>query len=196
MNGSPALIIHFRTNVYPVLVKLIAPDKRTVVDWVKVELSEDIPVALYLLVEYSYHSYNWAPVPGTYDLRFIYKDKVVLHVPLTIRGASLKLYNVLVSTNYYPFYGWRLTAVKLTVKNTGDSPAYIGCVDVYVGDQHTWFPVQGGTVTVLPGQARQITTEDMGALFGLPLTPGSCYVKIVIHLGTGNFSYEGYITVG
>ena len=191
VDDKPALKVGFRTNVFPILVKLIGPDRKTVIDEARAEIPEDIPVILYLPV-LGEEVAN--VVPGTYYLRFIYKDKVVLYESVDVK-LGLEIVSVAVDTDYFPKTfsypgGWYITGVNMTVKNTGNSPVRINNVHVIgeSGSARFWLR---RAIVLEPGHQALISAEVSDQRSAVYLGGVGTYeVEVSLELGPRAFSHR------
>ena len=196
LTGVPVLVVNFSTNVYPITVRLLKPDKRTVADEAQVEIPEDIPLILYLPTKSTGHGVYPASnvIPGTYYLRFIYKKDVLLHKPIDIR-LDLNISDVSFYLAFDEWVGWYIFGVNLTVRNEGNTPAYIDRVDVYGGSDHTWFWIDG-IVRLLPGDEQFISVKEEGLFSALKLgEPGTYNITVTLDLGSKSITYETTLTI-
>jgi len=191
VDGKPALKVAFKTNVYPVTVRLIGPDKKTVVDEARAEIPDDIPVILYL------PTIDNNAVPGTYYIRIIYKDKVVLYESVDVK-LDLKIENVAFCTDYFPKTisypgGWYITGVNMTVKNTGNSPVRITNVRIVVNGREGRFRLRQ-TAILKPGSEAFLSAKVSDQESAVYLGGASTYeVEALLDLGPRTISHRAKI---
>ncbi|RLF09341.1 MAG: hypothetical protein DRJ98_08275 [Thermoprotei archaeon] len=196
--GAPTLVVRFSTNVYPVDVILLGPGPkgpRTELDRVTVYSSQDIPARLFFskIAGHPIPGYN---VPaGTYYLMFMYKGDVLLEQKIDLQGPVLTIKSAELFINftiYWTQVGWRIETITLTATNVGDCPAFINWIKLYVYELDKTLNFKTETAIEV-GETSTFTARYWG--FDIPIqSPGIYHAKIIVSLGTANFTYETSFT--
>ena len=188
VEGKPVLKVDFRTNVYPVVVRLLNAEKR-VVDEVEVSIPEDIPVLLRLPVMMVSRAVN--VFPGTYYVRLIHKDKVLAQEPVEV-VIGLEVTDVKFATKYEPILNsWLLTGLTLTIKNTGTAPVSFDMLHIGIGrTSYTIFLER--VVFIDPGKEQEVSAQET-----IEIGPSGTYnVVIRLDLGVRVITHKTPLTVG
>ncbi|ADB58453.1 hypothetical protein [Archaeoglobus profundus] len=127
-DGRPAIKVNIETNEYPITVYLLGPDRRTI-DMKVIESEKDIPAILYFGLP------GANTKPGTYYLKLEYGAKTLEEKEIELVGSKVQLVDYKFSFEYNELIGYKFKRVELTLKNIGDTPAYVYYIELKVDDK-------------------------------------------------------------
>ena len=196
--GTSALSVQFSTNVYPIEVVLLGQGPegpRSELDRTVVYGPQDIPAHLFFakFLGYPIPGYN---VPhGTYYLVFMYKGGLVLEQRIRIKGPSLTIKDADLEVKYKRSYhdvGWSIENITLTVQNTGDCPAFIQSVRLYITELNETL---GYSTSVAIGKGETSTFTAKYSGWGIPIrSPGTYHARVIVSLDSTETAYETTFT--
>ena len=202
--GRPVMRVWFSSDRWPVLVKLIGEERKITIDWLLVELPEDVPVTLYPpLQPQPYEASNaMNVVPGKYYLRFytapessLERGELITSVEVEIRGPYLEFVKGKIFVDEFEEGTWYIYGVSFKANNTGDSPAYIDSVRIEVeGGASGWLHRDSVAVFSKTRVSAMSIIEDHGVIYLGP--PGRYTVWIVVDLGFASWKYPVTVEVG
>ncbi len=152
-DGRPAIKVNVETNEYPITVYLLGPDRRTI-DMKPIESEKDIPAILYFGLS------GTNVKPGTYYLKLEYGTKTLEEKEITVQGPKIQL----IDAKFYfekTFMGYELKKIEMSLKNTGDCPAYLYWVKVKIGDKDSTDVIEEYKVPLKPGETKVYTAKDL-----------------------------------
>ena len=191
VEGKPVLKVDFRTNVYPVVVRLLNAEKR-VVDEVEVSIPEDIPAILHIPLMIVREVAN--VIPGMYYLRILHKGKVLVHQDVEV-ALAVELHDIMFSTKYFVRSGWYLMGLNLTVSNAGNCPVIFNNIKVEAEGRSIrfWLPE---LVILKPGRTRSLSVRVDEKHEALYLgRSGTHDAKVILELGSKSFTKEAVISI-
>ncbi len=152
-DGRPAIKVNVETNEYPITIYLLGPDRRTI-DMKVIESEKDIPAILYLGIS------GINVKPGTYYLKLEYGTKTLEEKSITIQGPKIQFINAKFDFEK-TFMGYELKKIEMSLKNTGDCPAYLYWVKVKIGDKDSTDVIEEYKVPLKPGETKVYTAKDL-----------------------------------
>ena len=208
----PAFEVYLESDVWPVRVELFYMNKTVMdeeniirgkaIDSMLVNSSADVPVYLSpFLNPYGWWFFWWWSLniyPGHYTIVASHGEHFTAKT-LFIKGADLVIEEAEPRISYGLTdwgVGWGVNNITLTVKNTGDCPAYIGSIGSIV----LYIPSLNETllfsadVIISPSDTKVFIAKYSG--WELPLSQPDTYdATIIISLGFKNWTYETTITL-
>jgi len=152
-NTRPAIKVNVETNEYPITLYLLGPDRRTI-DINAIESEKDIPAVLYFGLT------GKNVKPGIYYLKLEYGTKTLEEKEIKLKGSKVQLVDAKFSFEYDKLFGYKFKEVELTLKNIGDTPAYVYYIELKVNDKSPLTMIAEEYKTPMnPGETKTYTID-------------------------------------